>query len=163
MTARTDTIKELLQTNATLLRELQLAYGVNEAPAHKAYKTAIRSPEDVVALCGSMGSLRQEQLRVLCLNTKQEVLNIVTVYQGTVNSANTRVSEILRPAILENAPGIIVVHNHPSGDPTPSSADWEVNRKILAAANLLDITFQDHVIIAEGCHFSMSLTGVGGF
>ena len=78
----------------------------------------VGNPEEVYNhLCVDMAQLAQENLRVVLLNTKNVVLGMRTVYQGTVNSAAVRVAEVLRPAIRENCPAIIVVHNHPSGDP----------------------------------------------
>ena len=75
-----------------------------------------------------MSFLDQEHLRVILLNTKNEVLATHEVYKGNVNSAVVRVAEVLRPAIRENCPSMIIVHNHPSGDPTPSPEDILVTR-----------------------------------
>ena len=125
---------------------------------------AMRAPEDVALLCSDMLDLVQEQLRVILLNTKNDVIDVVTVYQGTVNAASTRTAEILRPAILANTPSVIVVHNHPSGDSTPSSADIAVTRKLRAAAEVMDIALLDHVIVALGADpLSMARRGLGGF
>ena len=116
------------------------------------------------ALNVDMQELVQEQLRVILLRTKQTVIDVVTVYQGTVNAASTRIAEILRPAILANAPGIIVVHNHPSGDTDPSGSDMAVTRKLLHAAALMDIQVFDHVIVARGAApMSMARRGQAGF
>ncbi|HWV34615.1 MAG TPA: DNA repair protein RadC, partial [Thermomicrobiales bacterium] len=84
----------------------------------------IESPEDVTNLLGmEMAALEQEQLRVVLLDTKHHVLGIRMVYQGSVNAANVRRGEVFRDAVRLNATALILVHNHPSGDPTPSSAD----------------------------------------
>ena len=152
-----------LQANLALLREVGLRYSAaGDNPASGA--ATMRSPEDVDALCHDMKALVQEQVRVLLLNTKQAVIDVVTVYQGTVNAASTRVAEILRPAILANAPSMIVVHNHPSGDSEPSSADLAVTRKLLAAAAAMDVDVHDHVVVARGAvPVSMARRGLGGF
>ena len=152
-----------LQANHALLRELGLRYSVATGPGHDGEANVIRTPEDVALLNADMLPLLQEQLRVVLLNIKQVVLDVVTVYQGTVNAASTRVAEILRPAILANAPAIILVHNHPSGDTVPSSADLAVTRKVVAGAKLLDIAVQDHVVVAAGAEpLSFTRRGLAG-
>jgi DNA repair protein RadC len=122
----------------------------------------IVSPSDVANLLSAeMGFLDQEHLRVLLLSTKSEVLGIHEVYKGTVNSAAVRVAEVLRPAIRENCPSIIVVHNHPSGDPAPSSQDIMITRQINQAAEMMDIELLDHIIIGGQNHLSMKNKGLG--
>ncbi|CAI7998973.1 UPF0758 protein Chy400_3887 [Geodia barretti] len=96
-----------------------------------------------------MGFLVQEHLRVLLLNTKNEVLATHEIYKGNVNSAVVRVSEVLRPAVRENCPNIIIAHNHPSGDPTPSPEDILVTRQIRTCAEMMDIELLDHVVIGN--------------
>ena len=111
-------------------------------------RTIVRSPQDVVNLLGAeMGFLDQEHLRVVLLSTKSEVRGIHRVYIGNVNSSIIRVSEVLRPAIRENCPSVIVVHNHPSGDPSPSEEDVAITRKIALGGAMLDIELLDHIII----------------
>ena len=72
------------------------------------------------------------------------------IYQGNINSTMIRPAEVLRPAVVESAPGIIVVHNHPSGDPTPSPEDAAVTKKLFQSAKLLGIELLDHVVIGGG-------------
>lgn len=152
-----------LQANLALLREVGLRYSTAGGNT-TADNRVMDSPEAVAALNVDMLDLVQEQLRVLLLRTKQTVIDVVTVYQGTVNAASTRIAEILRPAILANAPGIIIVHNHPSGDPNPSSDDMQVTRKLIEAARLMDIQVFDHVVVARGAEpLSMARRGLGGF
>lgn len=122
----------------------------------------IESPEDVTNLIGmEMAALEQEQLRVVLLNTKHHVLAVRTVYQGTVNSAHIRRSEVFRHAVRLNATAMILVHNHPSGDPTPSSADVSVTLDLVQAGELLEVNVLDHVIIGQGRHVSMKRLGLG--
>ena len=157
---------EALKANLALLREVGLRYDVAKRPIAPRPDRAdgMHAPEDVELLCRDMLDMVQEQLRVLILNTKNEVIDVVTVYQGTVNSADVRIAEVLRPAILANAPNMIVVHNHPSGDSTPSSADIQVTRKLLRAAVVMDIQVHDHVILAAGdLPLSMARRGLAGF
>ena len=88
-------------------------------------------------------------------------MGIRTVYQGTVNSAAVRVAEVLRPAIRENCPAIIVVHNHPSGDPTPSPEDIVVTRRIRRGAAEMDVELLDHLVIGERGFVSMKRRSLG--
>jgi DNA repair protein RadC len=123
----------------------------------------ISSPRDVAnLLMGEMSFLRQEHLRVLVLNTKNQVQGVSQVYIGNVNSAMVRVAEIFKPAITQNCPNVIVVHNHPSGDPTPSADDIAITRQLAGAGKLLDIELLDHVIIGSGNQFfSLKEKGLG--
>jgi DNA repair protein RadC len=122
----------------------------------------ITTPDDVVNLVGiEMASLEQEQLRVVLLDTKHRVVNIRSIYQGSVNQAQVRVAEVFRDAIRHNATAIIAIHNHPSGDPTPSAADVALTAEICQAGELLDIELLDHLIIGAGRHVSMRRLGLG--
>jgi len=122
----------------------------------------ISSPADVASLLSiEMTGLVQEQLRVLLLDTKNGVMHIHIVYQGTVNASLVRTAEILRPAIARNCPSIIIVHNHPSGDPTPSPDDKRVTEQLYQASKLLDINLLDHIILGQGRFLSMREIGAG--
>lgn len=152
-----------LQANLALLREVGLRYSTAGGNHAKAIDH-MPNPEAVADLCGDMRELVQEQLRVILLSSKTTVIDVVTLYQGTVNSADVRIAEVLRPAILANAPAMIVVHNHPSGDTEPSAADLLVTRKLIEAAEVMDIQVFDHVIVARGAAaLSMARRGLGGF
>lgn len=122
----------------------------------------IESPEDVVRIVGvEMSALDQEQLRVLLLDTQHGVLATRTVYQGSANQAIVRVGELFRDAIRHAAVAVVLVHNHPSGDPTPSSADISMTAEVVEAGKLLDITVIDHIIIGHGRHSSLKRLGLG--
>ena len=108
-----------------------------------------------------MSLLEQEQLRIVLLNTRNEVIGIRTLYQGTTNQAQVRIAEVFRDAVRANAVAIIVVHNHPTGDPTPSSADIELTRSMFEAGEMLEIKVLDHMIIGHGRHVSMKRLGLG--
>ena len=111
----------------------------------------ISSSQDVVnLLAAEMATLDQEHLRVLLLNNRNEVLNIQEIYVGNVNRSIVRSSEVFRPAVRDNAPGIIVVHNHPSGNPTPSPEDISITRDLVSAGELLSIQLLDHIVIGDG-------------
>ena len=129
---------------------------------HPEGRAVVHSPRDVFNLLGAeMGLLDQEHLRVILLNTKNEVRGIQEVYKGNVGSSNVRVAEVLRPAVRENCPSIIIVHNHPSGDPTPSPEDILITREIRTSGDTMDIELLDHVIIAGQGHVSMKEKGLG--
>lgn len=122
----------------------------------------VRSPEDIYAVAGSdMAALEQEQLRVLLLDTKHRVLRTVTLYQGSVNSAQVRVAEVFTAAVRQNAPAIAILHNHPSGDPTPSSADVALTVELCRAGQILGIDLLDHLIIGHGQFRSLRRMGLG--
>jgi DNA repair protein RadC len=122
---------------------------------------AIRSPADVAdRLVLQMGRLEREELRVVLLNTKNVVLRIATVYQGNVSASLVRVGELYRDAVRLNAAGLILVHNHPSGDPTPSPDDLHLTAEALAAGRLLDIDLLDHLVIGHDAWISLRDRGV---
>ncbi|HOG47305.1 MAG TPA: DNA repair protein RadC [Anaerolineae bacterium] len=122
----------------------------------------VRSPEDAANLILlEMAFLEQEHLRVILLDTKSYVQAINTVYVGNVNTALVRVAEVFREAVRSNAPSLIVAHNHPSGDPTPSPEDVHVTEQIVAAGKLLDIDVLDHLIIGCQRYVSLKERGLG--
>jgi len=122
----------------------------------------VGSPEDVANLLQiEMAALEQEQLRVVLLDTKHRILGTRTVYQGSVNQAQVRVAEVFRDAIRQNATAIVAVHNHPSGDPTPSAADVSLTVELVQAGKLLDIELLDHLIIGQGRWLSLKRLGLG--
>ncbi|HUQ78245.1 MAG TPA: DNA repair protein RadC [Patescibacteria group bacterium] len=121
----------------------------------------IRSPRDVAdRLMLQMGRLEREELRVVLLNTKNVVLRVATVYQGNVSSSLVRVGELFRDAVRLNASGVILVHNHPSGDPTPSPDDLHLTAEALAAGRLLDIDLLDHLVVGHDAFVSLRDRGV---
>jgi DNA repair protein RadC len=88
-------------------------------------------------------------MRILVLDTKNRVVENISRYQGTVNSSVLRAAEIYRPAIIRNCPAVIICHNHPSGDPTPSPEDISVTQQLVAAGQHLDIELVDHLVIGN--------------
>jgi DNA repair protein RadC len=121
----------------------------------------IREPEDVVHLFrNSLRDLQVEEFHLLALDSQSQVLREVLVTRGLLNSSLVHPREVFRAAIAEAAAGIIVVHNHPSGDPTPSAEDKAVTRQLLAAGRLLDLPLYDHVIIAGDRFVSFANAGL---
>lgn len=113
-------------------------------------KYQIKSPQDAANLVMlDMTFLDHEQMRILVLDTKNQVVENISRYKGTVNSSVLRAAEVYRPAILRNCPGVIVCHNHPSGDPTPSPEDISVTEQLVQAGRHLDIELVDHLIIGS--------------
>jgi len=132
---------------------------VLEAPEER---PAIHTPADAAELVQyEMSALEQEELRVLLLDTRNRVVHIETVYRGSVNSSQVRVAEIFKTAIRRNASNLIVIHNHPSGDPTPSPDDIAITRAILQAGELLDVKLLDHIIVGSGRFVSLKERGLG--
>jgi DNA repair protein RadC len=130
-----------------------------EAPEERA---SINSPADAAALVQyEMSVLEQEHLRVLLLDTRNHVLDTVEVYKGSLNSSQVRVGEVFKAAIRRSAAAVIVVHNHPSGDPTPSPDDVAVTRAFVQAGKLLDVELLDHLIIGQGSWVSLKERGLG--
>jgi DNA repair protein RadC len=121
----------------------------------------IREPEDVVRLFAPrLRDLQVEEFHLLALDSQSQVLREVLVTRGLLNSSLVHPREVFRPAIAEAAAGIIVVHNHPSGDPTPSAEDRGVTRQLSAAGQLLDLPLYDHVIIAGDRFVSFATEGL---
>jgi DNA repair protein RadC len=123
-----------LQMGAVTLREERRSITIN-------------SPEIVAELCSEMRFLDRELLRVVLLNAKQHLIKVVTVSQGTVNESLAHPREIFKPVITHSAYSFVMVHNHPSGDATPSEADIRLTRRINEASRILDLKLMDHVII----------------
>lgn len=119
-------------------------------------RSVITSAADVAnLLMPEMRHLDREHLRVVCLNTRNQVLRVAPVSVGTVNSALAHPREVLRAALVIGAVSVILVHNHPSGDPTPSSEDLQLTRQIAQAGGFVGIETIDHIIIGQGCFVSL--------
>jgi len=122
----------------------------------------VRSPSDAANLVMSeMGLLEQEHLRVMLLDTRNRVLATPTIYVGSLNTSLIRVGELFREAIRANCASLIVLHNHPSGDPTPSPEDVAVTRQIVDAGKLLDVEVLDHLVIGRQRFVSLKERGLG--
>lgn len=123
---------------------------------------AVHSPEEAAALVKyEMSALEQEELRVLLLDTRNRLMGIEIVYKGSLNTSQVRVGELFKCAIRRNAASLIVVHNHPSGDPTPSPDDIVLTRAIIQAGKLLDVEVIDHLVIGQGRFVSLKERGLG--
>lgn len=143
-----------LQTVFELSRRVNLASS-EERPI-------IKSPADAANLLSEMSVLEQEVMRTVLLDTKNRVLAMPTVYRGSLNTTVIRVAELFREAVRQNCAALIVAHNHPSGDPSPSPEDVAVTGEIVKAGKLLDIDVLDHIVIGAGTKFvSLKERGLG--
>ncbi|HZW02477.1 MAG TPA: DNA repair protein RadC [Anaerolineaceae bacterium] len=125
-------------------------------------RPVVHSPSDAAELVRyEMSGLEQEELWVILLDTRNRVLQIEKIYRGSLNSSSVRVGELFRAAVQRNAAGVIVVHNHPSGDPTPSPEDVALTRALVQSGKLLDIELLDHLVIGQGRFVSLKERGLG--
>ena len=130
--------------------------------ANPTERPAIQSPQDAFNLFMLfLAGMDHEELWVLDLDTRNRVMKIVRLYMGSVNQSQVRISEVFRQAIIDNSPAIVIAHNHPSGDPTPSPDDVAVTRALVEAGKLLDIEILDHLILAGGRFVSLKERGLG--
>jgi DNA repair protein RadC len=121
----------------------------------------IRSPADVYRLCGpAMRDLSVEEFRLLVLDTQHRVVRNMLITRGLLDSSLVHPREVFRAAIAEAAAGIVVVHNHPSGNPAPSADDRSVTRQLAEAGRLLDVPVYDHVIVGGARYFSFAEAGL---
>lgn len=121
----------------------------------------IRAPRDLAdRLVPEMGRLEREELRIVLLSARNTVMAVERVYQGSVSTALVRVGELFRDAVRRHAAGLIVVHNHPSGDPTPSPEDLHLTAETIAAGRLLDVPVLDHLVIGHDAFVSLRDRGI---
>ena len=123
----------------------------------------VRTPEDIYRVCSDLGQLAQETFQILCLDTKNNLMNQHMITLGLVDASLVHPREVLRPAIVESAGALVLVHNHPSGDPTPSAEDIRITKQLIQAARIVDIRLLDHVIIGRCVHgFTVNSTDPNG-
>ena len=126
-----------------------------------AEQKTIRTPEDVFAIMGpEYENAVVETAQMLALDTKNKVIGVFTVSTGSLNASIIHPRDIFQRAILSNAASVILVHNHPSGDPSPSPEDIELTRKLMEAGRVMDVAILDHVVIGEGRFESLKERGV---
>ena len=139
---------------------LELALRLGAASTDE--RPIVRTPDDIANLVlAEMSVLAEEHVRVMLLDARNRVLGIPTVYVGSVHTTNVRISELLSEAIRVKAAAIVALHNHPSGDPTPSAADARMTKSLREAATLMDIDLLDHIVIGGGRYVSMHALKLG--
>jgi DNA repair protein RadC len=122
----------------------------------------VKSPTDIAdLLLLEMSHLDQEHLRTVLLDTKSRLQTISTVYIGSLNASMVRVGEVFKEALKRNSAALIVSHNHPSGDPSPSPEDVLVTCEIVQAGKLLDVEVLDHIVVGHGSWVSLRERGLG--
>jgi DNA repair protein RadC len=145
---------------ALLLAAVELGRRLAVIEAEQA--PTISSPAAAAGLVQyEMSALEQEELRTILLDARNRLIRVHAVYRGSLTTSLIRTGEVFREAIKAAAAGMIVVHNHPSGDPTPSPEDLAVTRNLVEAGRLLDIPVLDHVVIGRGRFVSMREQGMG--
>ena len=144
---------------AQIKSALELGYRMKQ---ESIVQGSIHNPDEAAQLIlYEMSALDQEELWVILLDTRNHFLMTETIYRGSLNSSQVRVGELFKSAVRRNAASIIVAHNHPSGDPTPSPDDIAVTRAIVEAGKLLDIDVLDHLVIGRGNYVSLKERGLG--
>jgi len=145
---------------AQIKAAIELGRRLHEAPPEE--HPTVSNPSQAADLVKyAMQALEYEQLQVILLDTRNQVLEIKEVYRGSVNTAQVRAADVFKAAVRKNATALIVVHNHPSGDPTPSPDDVAVTRELVKAGETIDVKVLDHIIIGQGRHVSMKERGLG--
>ena len=122
----------------------------------------INQPSEAVGLLQCfIGSIAHEELWVITMDSRNCVMQLIQLYKGTVNASPVRISEVFRQAVIDNSPCIIVAHNHPSGDVTPSMDDIKLTKNIVEGGKLLDIEVLDHLVISGSDFISMKSRKLG--
>jgi DNA repair protein RadC len=162
-----DELKKIKGVKEAKALHLVAAFGIGKRlAAARAKSKKLDSPETIEALLGpEMRMLRKESLRVVLLDTRYHLLRVEQISLGSINESIAHPRDVLRPAVIASAYAIVVVHNHPSGDPSPSQTDHSLTRRLAEAAELLQIKLLDHIIIGvpvEGTpgYFSFKEAGV---
>jgi DNA repair protein RadC len=123
-------------------------------------RTVLGSPEQVYARYGPlMEDLKKEVFRLALLDSQNGLLRDVVISEGTLSASLVHPREVFKPAIVESAASIILLHNHPSGDPTPSREDLRLTRQLVECSKLLDLRIHDHVVIGKGRFVSLAQRG----
>jgi DNA repair protein RadC len=127
------------------------------------YSNTIKSPYDITKLAREvleMDEMAEENFVIICLNTKNKIVGVHTISIGSLNASIVHPREVFKAALLNNANGIICLHNHPSGDPEPSREDIETTRRLVGAGEILGIKVLDHVIIGDRRYISLKEQGM---
>jgi DNA repair protein RadC len=126
-----------------------------------ATRVTLSGPAEVYAAYGPlMEDLRREVFRIALLDAQNGLLHDRVISEGTLSASLVHPREVFKPAILESAASVILLHNHPSGDPTPSREDIRLTRQLVECARLLDLRIHDHVIVGHGAYVSLAEKGI---
>jgi DNA repair protein RadC len=154
------TLSELMGDRAARAFVCALEVGRRAARQRVVDTLEFSSPESIYRfMAPRLSHLQKERFIALALNTKNRLIREITVSEGDLNSSVVHPREVFQPLILESASAVIFVHNHPSGDPTPSQRDVEVTQRLRQAGELLGIKVLDHVVVASGGFYSFQAHG----
>lgn len=151
-----------MQTDSIQLRELTVRYSVKKTDAGESLVVgrALKSPrESAELLMRVLADEPAEVFAMLCLSTKHRVIAFHEVSRGTLDSTLVHPREVFKAALLANAAAIVVSHNHPSGDPSPTIDDLDVTTRLVAAGEILGIPVLDHIVVGDGRYFSFKEAG----
>ena len=151
-----------MQTDGIQLRELTVRYSIKKTDAGEPVVVGrtLKSPKESAALLMSvLENQPTEVFAILCLSTKHRVIAFHEVSRGTLDSTLVHPREVFKAALLANAAAIVVSHNHPSGDPSPTLEDLEVTTRLVAAGEILGIPVLNHIVIGDGRYFSFKEAG----
>ena len=152
-------LAHLVRENLRLLGELSLGYEVGRLDPAADLRT-VRNPADLAGYLGpELADLAQEQLRVVLLDTRNRVIGVELVYQGGINAASIRIADCFREAVAKGAAAVVLMHNHPSGDPSPSPQDVHLTQEVARVGELLGIELLDHLVIGRQGHVSLREQG----
>ncbi len=138
---------EIYKTSIKLVRETTTQYN----------NTNIKNINDIIKLVDNIEDIKNndvENVYIICLNNKSVPVNYSLIAKGTINTSMIDPKTIFKTILLSNANAFIMVHNHPSGDPTPSEEDYKITNILKQASNLLDIKFLDHIVIGNDNYIS---------
>lgn len=144
---------------ARILAALELGKRVAARPSATAVN--VESSDDIAALfMEQMRDLKQETFRILLLNAKGDIISAENISVGELTSTLVHPREVFRPAVKKSAAAMILIHNHPSGDPTPSSQDIEMTLRLMECGQLMGIRVLDHMVMGDGTYVSMRALGI---
>ncbi len=144
---------------ARILAAFEIGKRIEAGGERKTIK--INSPEDIVRFARpEFRGIKKETFRIVLLNSGHKMIHAVTISQGTLNASIVHPREVFKTAVDHLAAGIILLHNHPSGEPMPSEEDRKVTSQLVQAGELIGIPVLDHIIIAENYYFSFAKEGL---
>jgi DNA repair protein RadC len=150
-----DTLEKVLSLSPVQACQVVAAFELGKRLFGRSTEVFLRSPEEVFEYARDMARLKKEHLRGLYLDTRNKLIRDEVIAIGTLNASLAHPREIFHPAIDSHAAAILLVHNHPSGDPLPSKDDIELTKQVQEASKILDIEVLDHVIIGSQNYCSL--------
>lgn len=154
-------LQQIPSVGPTKARELKAIFNISKSLLQPEVELqVIKSPQDVYDLMKIMSTYEEERACCILLNTKNKVIDQVLISKGSLNSSIIHPREVYTAAIREKASGIVLVHNHPSNDPTPSTEDIETTKRLKSAGDIIGIKLLDHIIITNNGYTSLKEKGV---